>query len=78
MHSCMTDQVLSRPARTSASGRRTHSFASITWLMRRFWSLQKLSSSVPVRNGYGTGVGSGSSWGCPDSSSSRTNPPPIE
>ena len=77
-HSCITRQILSSPARTSASGRRAHSLASITWLIFRSWSLQICSSSIPVRKGHGTGVGSGCKVGSPEPSSSSTKPPPME
>ena len=78
MHSAITDQIRSSPDRTSASGLRAHSLASATSLTDSPWSRQSWSSSVPVRNGYGTGVGSGRKVGWPEPSSSSTNPPPIE
>ena len=77
-HSCMTCQIASSPALTSASGRLTHSLAIITPLMgspvRWVWA----SSSAPLRKGSGTGVASGTIRGAPASSSPSTKPPPTE
>jgi hypothetical protein len=74
----ITAQISSRPARTSASGRRAHSLASIRSLTRTPSVRQSPTSSAPVRKGWGTGVGSGRRLGAPLPSSSRTKPPPME
>jgi hypothetical protein len=50
-HSCMTCQIASSPALTSASGRRTISLAIITPLMGSPLRWACASSSAPLRKG---------------------------
>lgn len=55
-HSCMTDQMCSRPSRTSASVRRETSFSHTMRAIDRPVSSRRASISVPLVNGCGTGV----------------------
>jgi len=78
MHSHITRQMRSSPSRISRSLRQACSLASITPLMGRPVAWVWASSSAAVRNGYGTGVVSGTTRAAPVAASSTTKPPPTE
>ena len=77
-HSCITRQMSSNPARTSASLRQDSSLASITALIDRPVPVVTPSSSAPVEKGCRTAVVSGVIRSAPAAASSTTNPPPTE
>ena len=74
----MACQIVSKPARTSASGRHCSSLRSITPLIGNPWRSHSANSVCALVNGSGSWVSRSESTGRPASSAVATKPPPTE